>query len=204
MNIALRQPRMTREEFFSWAQAQDVRYEFDGFEPVAMTGGTVDHNQISQNIQFALRTRLRGSTCRPLGPGAGVATVGDTVRYPDVLVTCAKVAGTAHLVPGVVVVFEVLSPSSGRTDRIEKVREYRAVPSIRRYVILECTSIGLTVFERRDAEDGWTASTLTEDDVLRMEEIGTEVPVAELYLDVELPGTDGQNSTAGDSDAPRP
>jgi len=124
MTIALRRPRMTREEFFSWAQAQDVRYEFDGVEPVAMTGGTVDHNQIGQNIQFALRMRLRSSACRPLGPDAGVATVGDTVRYPDALVTCAKVAGTAHLVPGVVVVFEVLSPSSGRTDRIEKVREY--------------------------------------------------------------------------------
>jgi len=59
------------------------------------------------------------------------------------------------------------------------------------------------VFERRDAEGGWTASTLTEDDVLRMEEIGIEVPVAEFYLDVELSGTDGQNSTAGDNGAPR-
>jgi len=201
MTIALRRPRMTREEFFCWAHSQDVRYEFDGAEPVAMTGGTVDHNQISQNIQFALRTRLRGSACRPLGPDAGLATVGDTVRCPDALVTCSKVPGTAHLVPGVVVVFEVLSPSSGRTDRIEKVREYRAVPSIRRYVILECTSIGLTVFERRDAEDGWTASTLTEDDMLRMEEIGVDVPVAELYQGVELSGSDGQNSTASGTDA---
>ena len=204
MTIALRRPRMTREEFFSWAQAQDVRYEFDGFEPVAMTGGTVDHNQIGQNIQFALRARLRGSACRALGPDAGVATVGDTVRYPDALVTCTKVPGTAHLVPGVVVVFEVLSPSSGRIDRIEKVREYRAVSSIRRYVILESASVGLTVFERLDAGDNWTASTLTEDDVLQMEEIGIEVPVAELYQDVELPVTDGQNSTPRDDDAARP
>lgn len=203
MTIALRRPRMTREEFFSWAQAQDVRYEFDGFEPVAMTGGTVDHSQISQNIQFALRARLRGSACRALGPDAGVATVGDTVRYPDALVTCTKVLGTAHLVPGVVVVFEVLSPSSGRIDRIEKVREYRAVSSIRRYVILESTSVGLTVFERLDAGDNWTASTLTEDDALQMEEIGVEVPVAELYQGVELHVTDGQNSTPRGDDAAR-
>ena len=203
MTIALRRPRMTREEFLSWAQVQDVRYEFDGFEPVSMTGGTVDHNQISQNIQFALRARLRGSACRALGPDAGVATVGDTVRYPDALVTCTKVPGTAHLVPGVVVVFEVLSPSSGRIDRIEKVREYRAVASIRRYVILESTSVGLTVFERLGAGDNWTASTLTEDDVLQMEEIGVEVPVSELYQDVELPGTDGKNSATRDDDAAR-
>ena len=34
--------RMTREEFFDWAQAQDIRYEFDGFAPVAMTGGNIN------------------------------------------------------------------------------------------------------------------------------------------------------------------
>ena len=158
MSIAQRKPRITREQFFAWAQTQDARYEFDGFDPVAMTGGTVNHSQITQNIQRALYTRLRGSGCRPLGPDAGVATVGDTVRYPDALVTCTKVPGTAYLVPGVVVVLEVLSPTSGRTDRIDKLREYREDASIRRYVILEHGSVGLTVFERDGAEESWRAT----------------------------------------------
>jgi hypothetical protein len=42
MNIALRRP-MTQEEFLAWAEAQEERYEFDGFQPVAMTGGTNNH-----------------------------------------------------------------------------------------------------------------------------------------------------------------
>ena len=187
MNIALRKPRMTREQFFAWAQARDERYEFDGFEPVAMTGGTVNHNRIAHNLAFALRTRLRGSGCEPLGLDAGVATTGDTVRYPDALVTCTKTPGAAHLVEGVVVVFEVLSPTSGRTDRIVKVREYRAVPSIRRYVILEHTSIGLTVLERASGDEAWRATALTAEDTLRMPEIGIEIPVADFYHDVDLP-----------------
>ena len=74
---------MTHKGFFDWAQAQDIRYEFDGFDPVAMTDGTANHTQITQNILVALRTRLRGSDCRPLGPDAGVATVGGAIRYPD-------------------------------------------------------------------------------------------------------------------------
>lgn len=194
MNVALRKPRMTRDQFFAWAQTQDTRYEFDGFQPVAMTGGTVNHSQITQNIQRALYTRLRGSGCRPLGPDAGVATIGDTVRYPDALVTCTKVAGTATLVPGVVVVFEVLSPTSGRTDRIDKLLEYRAVTSIRRYVILEHSSVGLTVFDRDSAEENWRATALTADDVLRMPEIGIEIPVAELYENVDLPAIASDDS----------
>ncbi len=197
MNIALREPRMTRQEFFDWAQTQDTRYEFDGFQPVAMTGGTVRHSQITQNIHFALRTRLRGTGCRPLGPDAGVATIGDTVRYPDALITCIAVPDTAYLVPGAVVVFEVLSPTSGRTDRIVKVREYRTVSSIQRYVIVEHSSVGLTVFERASGDNGWAATTLTGDDTLRMPEIGIELPVAELYEGVDLPSMDNQDSSDG-------
>lgn len=197
MSTALRKPHMTREQFFAWARADGGRWEFDGFEPVAMTGGTVNHSQITQNALVALRTRLLGSGCRALGPDAGLATIGDTVRYPDALVTCTRVPGDATLVPGVVVVFEVLSPTSGRTDRIVKLREYRAVPSIRRYVILEHASIGLVVLARTNANEDWTATALTAEDTLQMPEIGAEIPVAEFYEGVEL-------SAAADDNADKP
>lgn len=186
MNTALRKPRMSRDEFFPWAQAQEVRYEFDGFEPVAMTGGTVNHNQVTINLAVALRARLMGSGCRPYGPDAGIATIGDAVRYPDAVVSCTKTPGTAYLVREPVVVFEVLSPTSGRVDRIDKVREYAAVASIRRYVIVESTGAGATVFERASGEAAWTATALTAEDTLRMPEIGIEIPVAEMYEDTDL------------------
>ena len=31
---------LTVDEFLAWERAQDLRYEFDGTQPVAMTGGT--------------------------------------------------------------------------------------------------------------------------------------------------------------------
>ena len=185
MSTALSVPRMTRDQFFDWAEAQDGRYEFDGFGPVAMTGGTANHNQIALNIHMALRLRLRGSGCRPLGPDVGVATIGDTVRYPDGLVTCSPFQGTDRLIPGVVIVFEVISPSSGRVDRIVKVREYAAVPSIRRYIIVESAGAGLTVLTRAEAGQDWTLTTLTQEEILPLPEIGVEVPVAEIYEDVD-------------------
>lgn len=200
MSTALHEPRMTREEFLDWAEAQDRRYEFDGFRPVAMTGGTLDHSQIAQNIYFALRSRLQGTGCRPLGPDAGIATIGGAVRYPDALVTCTRGPGTDRVVPGVVVVFEVLSATSGRTDRIEKLREYQAVPSIRRYVILEHSSVGLVVHSRSQAEDPWIATALTDGDVLRMPEIGIEIPIAEFYEGTDL--LDPRDAGAGTETTP--
>jgi hypothetical protein len=34
---------MTLAEFLAWEESQEFRWEFDGFEPVAMTGGIFRH-----------------------------------------------------------------------------------------------------------------------------------------------------------------
>jgi len=190
MSGALRVPTMTRDQFFDWAEAREGRYEFDGFQPVAMTGGNLNHNDIALNLYNALRTRLRGTGCRPRGLDAGVATTGDIVRYPDGVVTCSPANGLGRLVPNPIVVFEVISPTSDHMDRIVKLREYAAVDSIRRYVIVELASAGLTVNERQAAGQRWTVTPATADDLLLLPEIGIEIPVTELYEGVDLPASD--------------
>jgi len=185
MNVALTKP-WTVDQFLSWAASQEGRYEFDGQQPVAMTGGTARHNRITTNIHAALRSRLRGTPCSYYGPDLGVRTIGQTIRFPDALITCTKFPDTERIAPDVVVVFEVLSAESGRRDRIEKVREYAAVASIRRYVIVESASSGLLVLHRREGDAAFTALTLMGEDTLALPEIGIEVPVAEFYDDVDF------------------
>jgi hypothetical protein len=87
-------------------------------------------------------------------------------------------------------VFEVLSPTSDRTDRIVKLREYHAVPTIRCYIILKHNNAGLTVFTRRHQGEDWTGRALTIEDTLQLSEIGIEIPVAEFYEHVDLPESD--------------
>jgi Uma2 family endonuclease len=189
MSMALQRP-WTREEFFAWAESQEGRYEFDGFRPVAMVGGTINHSQIALNIQASLRERLRDTGCRALGQDTGIATLGRAVRYPDAVVTCAKVDGLSRLLPDPVAIFEVLSESTGRTDRVTKVREYGAIPSLRRYVIVEAVNPGLLVLERNDGAESWTARPLAVEDTLVMPELGIEIPVAAFYEDVDFPMID--------------
>lgn len=180
---------MTEDEFFVWAEKQDRRYEFDGFQPVAMTGGSNNAGAIGVRLIMALGSRLRGRTCQPLGPGNGVETINNKVRYPDALVTCSRFPGDGNTIPGVVVVFEVIgtTPDAIRRDRIIKPREYAAVRSIRRYIILESTTIGLTVFERDTPDQGWHSFPLANGEILRMPEIDIEIPVDELYEDIVFP-----------------
>ncbi len=183
MNVALK-PEWTVERFLAWAGRQEARHEFDGVRPVAMTGGTMRHNRITTNIHAALRSRLRGGRCTYFGVDVGVRTAGDKVRFPDALVTCADLRDMERLAPDPVVVFEVLSSESGRRDRVEKVRDYGSVASIRRYAIVEFASPGVLVLHRESGEDPFAALPLIAADILALPEIGIEIPVTELYEDV--------------------
>jgi len=57
LNVVLRKP-MTVAEFLARESRQQLRNEFDGLEPVAMTGGRVAHDRITCNLQKALDARL--------------------------------------------------------------------------------------------------------------------------------------------------
>lgn len=183
MNVALRRS-MTVEQFLAWEERQDLRYEFDGFRPIAMAGGTAAHAAIQRNLLIALGTRLRGKPCQPYGSELKILVDG-RIRYPDAFVVCTPVAAKTTVVADPVVVFEILSDGSGHSDLVVKNAEYRACPAILRYVTLQQTHAGALVFARK-GED-WVAETLAgEDAVLRLPEPGIEVPLAELYADVPL------------------
>ena len=185
MSMKLSKPP-TLEEFLAWERKQELRYEFNGWHTVAMTGGTVNHAVITDNAADALRRRL-APPCRAFTSNLKVLAAG-SVRYPDVVVTCSPVDGSSDTLPNPVVVFEVLSPSTAAVDRLVKNEEYRNTPSIQRYVMLEQTRIGATVFAR--AGESWIGSVMLDDATLEMPEIGVAVALAEFYRDVDLPPPD--------------
>jgi Uma2 family endonuclease len=106
MNLAVRKP-MSLAEFLEWEEGQELRYEFDGVGPVAMTGASVGHATIQANIAIALVGRLRGTPCRFYGSDLKIQVANDHIRYPDGMVACSPADRTAKLVRDPVVIFEV-------------------------------------------------------------------------------------------------
>lgn len=174
---------MTVAEFLAWEERQPLRYEFDGIRPVAMMGGTLSHARLQRNLAISISGRLRGGPCELLGSDMKIAVSG-SIRYPDGFVVCTPGSPWSTVVRDPVVVFEVLSPGTARTDRVAKNREYAAIPSIRRYVMLEQDGIAATVFHRDG--DAWIGTLLDADAVLRLPEIGLELPLTELYDGLDL------------------
>ena len=186
MSVSVRKP-MTVEAFLSWEERQEARWEFDGLGPVAMTGATNAHEAAGGNLRSLLLLALRGTQCAVRGPTLKIESSG-RIRYPDAFVFCSAARRDQTVIADPVVVFEVLSESTSRIDRIEKLREYQATPSIRRYVILEQDAVAATVYLKQDG--AWTVSVLTDDAVLAMPEVEADIPLLAIYADVELPSAD--------------
>src|SRR5215213_2593893 len=149
MSLAHSPAPMTLAEFLAWEEAQELRWEFDGFAPVAITGGTEAHEVIQNNLVAALSARLRGTACRAYGSNLKIRVSG-RILYPDAFVACTPVNPRGTVRDDPVVVFEILSPGTARTDRVEKMHEYWETPSIQRYVLIEQDAVSAMAFTRGD------------------------------------------------------
>ena len=196
MNVALRKA-MTLAEFLAWEERQPLRHEFDGVQPIAMTGGTAAHAGIQRNLAIAVGGRLRGRPCRFYGNDLKIEVAG-RIRYPDGFVVCSTVPADSKVVRDPVVIFEILSDSTAQTDLVTKNHEYAATLSVQRYVVLSQHEVAGTMFERVGGD--WIGHLLAAGGVLRMPEIGIEVPLAEFYDGIEFsPPAEDQPPGAGAS-----
>ncbi len=183
MNVALRRPRMSMDEFLAWESQQEERWEFDGFDPRGMVGASVGHHRIVSTFATALRDRLQGR-CLVVTETVKLR-LNPTIRYPDVMVICSEIPNDATSVSDPIVVAEVLSNSTARDDRILKNREYEANSSIQHYIILEQDVMAAEVYSRIDGR--WVRSTVVNDDILDMPEVGVSLPLSAAYAGLDLP-----------------
>lgn len=181
MNIVLREP-WSVERFLSWEDGQEGKHEFDGTRIVEMTGGSRAHQRIIFNIMRLLSEHL--------DPAAFDAVqemrveVGGRVRYPDITVCAGRIPDGVRTLRDAVVTFEVLSDDTADIDRDEKGIEYARLPSMRRYVILEQRSMGVTILEL--GADGWNETRVVAG-TIALPEIDIELPLDEVYRGVRFP-----------------
>lgn len=177
------QKRMTVDEFFEWQQRQDRNYELVDGEPVmtvkAMTGATDTHDRVTINAIIILGNQLRGKPCRPKTSDTSVKTWRGT-RRPDVSIECGRPDPRSMAADEPRVVIEILSPSTMRFDRFEKLAEYQQHPSIKVILLVDTEAPQVTAWRKN--ESNWVPETVSGlDAIVRLPEIDANLPLAELY-----------------------
>jgi Uma2 family endonuclease len=127
------------EEYLGLAEGSNLRLEYFEGEIFAMSGGSLDHNRISLNLSESLAAgRSRG--CRSYVSDIRVATPGGLYTYPDVMMICGEPKYTEERPPSItnpVLIAEVLSDSTRDYDRGQKFELYRAIPTLRDYLLID-------------------------------------------------------------------
>src|SRR6266700_4736141 len=109
----------------------NAKYEYQNGKIRLMAGGTREHDDIAFNMRAALKQQFQSGPCSVQGSDMRVQIKEDgTYFYPDVTVSC-NVADRQHgntLIESPHTVVEVLSDSTAHTDRVYKVKAYKAYP----------------------------------------------------------------------------
>ena len=167
-------------EFLDWERRQPGRHERVGGLVVARVGGTANHARIKGNLYSAIRSALSGlASCEVFVEGPKVIA-GDNLTYPDLVVTCAPVAGKDDVVPDPVIVIEVMSRSTADYDRSGKWLGYQQLATLDQYILVSQEEARIEAYLRR--EHSWDYGVLTGlDGVLDLRAIKAVVPIAEIY-----------------------
>ena len=177
-------PTMTVLEYLDWEAVQDVRYEYLNGNVIAMTGGTLAHNDIAVNLLMVLQPPVRSQQCRINVADAKVKVSETSYRYPDVVVSCDprdKTATQALEYPTLII--EVLSPGTESKDRGEKFKAYRKLASLQEYVLVASNEIAVECY-RRQASGLWLFQEYGEGDRIHFESIDIKCDIEQLYESV--------------------
>ncbi len=144
-------PKMTLAQFLWWEREQPVKHELVAGAVRAMTGTTLRHNEILQNVAGLLRAAQRGSGCRTYVNDIQIRTPEGNVYYPDVAVGCGPRTIVDRHMRAPCLVAEVTSPGTQHVDRGEKLDAYRTLPTLRAYLVVEHTARRIECHLRDDA-----------------------------------------------------
>lgn len=109
-----------------------------------------------------------------------------TYTYPDVVVVCGEpqFADThVDMLLNPTVLVEVLSESTELIDRRQKLAQYRALPSVRDYLLVAQDAPRIERYTRQEA--GWLYADVTGlDGIVTLDAIGCKLALREVYRKV--------------------
>lgn len=179
--------KMTAEEYLEWEAKQEFRHEYIDGEILAMTGGSLPHNDIALNFYRALYPHVRQRGCRVNVSDAKVqARKNSRYFYPDLVVTCDRDDLKAKdFIQNPKVIVEVLSPGTESYDRGDKFKYYRQITSLQEYVLVDSEEIAVEVYHRGEGKM-WFYSVYEAGETIALESLEFECAIDLLYESVSF------------------
>ena len=187
---------LTPEQYLEIERRAETRSEYWRGAMFAMAGASRDHSLLKTNLVAALGQQLRKRPCEVYSsemrvwiPATGLYT------YPDVIVVCGEPRFTddyADTLINPAFLAEILSPSTEAYDRGRKFEHYRAVESLQEYLLVAQDRLHVDLYARQPDGTWLLREAARSEEVPELKSIGCQLPLADLYEKVHLPGSNEQ------------
>ncbi len=184
------QHQISPEEYLTGERESDMRHEYFAGEVFSMAGASREHNQISKNIVRLLGNQLLEKPCSVFASDMKVKVKKKKkYSYPDIVVVCEKEEYEDEhndVLLNPVVLIEILSDSTEAYDRGDKFSRYQDIPSFTEYILVSQYTFKMERFTRQP-NNSWVYTIYQgEEDILSVETIDCELPLAEVYKKVRF------------------
>lgn len=181
--VALERDFYSMEEYLELEANSHMAFEYVGGQIYAMAEPSQTHEIIVDNLLLVIKEHLRGQPCRAHSASRRIHFMcrGEDVAYrPDVWVGCGDRRNSRGDIVGEPrLVMEVLSPSTARTDRREKVMNYREIPSLEECVLVAQRNAHVTIYRRAE---NWRQVVIDSPErVLDLRSVDFHFPISQIY-----------------------
>jgi Uma2 family endonuclease len=187
--------RYTPEEYLALERHAEFKSEYIDGRIIAMApGGSAPHNFIAGNIYAGLFTRFSGLSCHVYFSDVRVqfGRGKNDYTYPDVMALCGApqyLDGVQDTLINPSLIVEVLSGSTEAYDRTDKFKRYKAIETLREYVLISQDEVLVEHFEREG--DFWSRTAVTDlDAVIELRSVACSFSMREIYSRTDLAAED--------------
>lgn len=189
MSVLTKKQKYTPEEYLALEENAEFRSEYDNGEIVAMSGGSLNHAQITANLGRNIGNKI-SEKCTALTTDVKVRVEKyQKFYYPDVLIICNKPTfyqKRNDTIINPVLIVEVLSKSTEAKDRGEKMLAYRTLESLQEYILVS-QSRPIVEQYTKNADGNWIhKATIGLKSVVKFDSIEVELSLEEIYQRVEF------------------
>ncbi len=139
----------TVEEYFELERNSEVKHEYVEGQLIEMPGEKRIANRVAGSIYALLLRILNHKVFEVYIQDVKLSTVKNKrYRYPDVMVVPVIDDEDDAMVHQAVLIAEVLSPSTEKTDRNEKLKEYSKISSVQYYLLVSQEETVIELYKR--------------------------------------------------------
>lgn len=183
--------KISEAEYLRTEEDSAYKREFvDGFVytlhgedmPAAQAGALSKHGLITLNIAALLHRAARQKGCKAYASDMRVRVGeghGPRYYYPDLIVTCEDVDDNASFLRSPCFITEVLSKSTRNIDRREKLSDYRALPSLQGYLLVDTALRSARLYTREG--EGWREDYAEGDGEFLIPCVNVRLTLADIY-----------------------